>query len=344
MKNGKKLRTVRSKAPLRLGFGGGGTDVSPFCDEYGGYVLNATINKYSYCTIKEQTNQQNRTFFEATDIEEYDSCDSSFNCNNNSCFLLKGVYRSLLERGLVHYESIRISTYSDVQGGSGLGSSSTMVVAILQAFVEYFNIPLGEYELASLAWEIERKELLLEGGKQDQFCASFGGWNFMEFYDNRTIVNPLRIKEDFLNELSASLLICFVGKSRDSGDVIKEQIKQQGKSKDSLLSLKDNAIKMKEAVLRGSIEEFGNILNNSWVEKKKTSHSISNDYVDSVYGVAMDNGAFSGKLSGAGSSGFMMFLVKPEKKMQVKNALRGLGLNPEDVQFSKKGAISWEPR
>jgi len=335
-------KIVRSKAPLRLGFGGGGTDVSPFSDTHGGYVLNATINKYSYCTIEENI-KDNKTYFEATDIGETNECNEKGKSINDKCLLLTGVYNSLIKRNLIKYTPLKISTYSDVQGGSGLGSSSTMVVAILQSFIEYFNIPLGEYDIAELAWEIERKELLLQGGKQDQFCATFGGWNFMEFNKDNTIVNPLRIKSNFLNELSASLLICFVGKSRNSGDVIAEQIKSQGKSESSLMNLKQSALDMKEAVLKCDIKSFGIILNKSWEAKKKTSQNISNEYIDKIYNTAIKHGAFSSKLSGAGASGFMMFLVAPEKKVNVKRVLKDeFGLKAEDIQFSKEGVVSWQ--
>lgn len=338
-------RKVRSKAPLRLGFGGGGTDVPPFSNKHGGYVLNATINKFSYCTIESSTNKA--TIYRATDIDEHNAFykDTNF-AINDSCFLLRGVHIYLLDNNLIRWEPLIITTYSDVVGGSGLGSSSTMVVAILQAFIEYYSLALGDYDIAELAWYIERKKLGLQGGKQDQFCATFGGWNFMEFKGDKTIVNPLRIKQDFLNELSASILICFTGKTRSSGDVIERQITDQQKSKsiDALQALKISALEMKEAVLKTDIKSFASILNKSWEEKKKTSSSISNIEVDKIYDTAIKHGAYAGKLSGAGSSGFMMFIVKPEKKIQVKKALKCIGIHAEDIQFSKNGVESWPVR
>lgn len=335
--NGKN-RKVRSKAPLRLGFGGGGTDVSPYADNYGGYVLNATINKFAYCTISQNTIG---THFKATDIQEANLYDNDY--ENDKCILMTGVWEGLISRKLIDREPLNITTYSDAPGGSGLGSSSTMVVAIIQAFVEFYNLPLGEYDIAELAWEIERKDLGLAGGKQDQFCATHGGWNFMEFYGDKTIVNPLRIRKEFMNELSSSLLIYFTGKQRDSGDVIKEQIKSQSNedSLQALHNLKQSALEMKEALLKSDCHLLGTILNKSWEEKKKTSSSISNSYIDGIFSTAKDSGAFAGKLSGAGASGFMMFLVEPEKKNEVKNALKQFGGEPEDVQFSKEGAESW---
>ena len=336
--SGKMNRKVRSKAPPRLGFGGGGTDVSPYADDFGGYVLNVTINKYAYCTISSNTIG---THFKATDIQEANIYDAKY--ENEKCLLMRGVWEGLIGRNLIERDSLNITTYSDAPGGSGLGSSSTMVVAIIQAFVEYYNLPLGEYDVAELAWEIERKDLDLAGGKQDQFCATHGGWNFMEFYKDKTIVNPLRVKREFLNELSSSLLIYFTGKQRSSGDVIKEQIKSQKteKSLEALHSLKHSALLMKEALLKSDCHSLGNILNQSWEEKKKTSNSISNAYVDEIFSTAISSGAFAGKLSGAGSSGFMMFLVEPEKKLAVKTALEKFGGVAEDVQFSEYGAESW---
>jgi len=331
-------RKVRSKAPLRLGFGGGGTDVSPYSDDFGGYVLNVTINKYAYCTISANTMG---THFKATDIKEANVFDNEY--ENENCLLMRGVWEGLIGRKYIDRDSLNITTYSDAPGGSGLGSSSTMVVAIIQAFVEYYNLPLGEYDIAGLAWEIERQDLNLKGGKQDQFCATHGGWNFMEFYKDKTIVNPLRIKRSFMNELSSSLLIYFTGKQRSSGDVIEEQIKSQKneKSLEALHELKNSALLMKEALLKSDCHSLGNILNQSWEEKKKTSNSISNAYVDNLFSVAITAGAFAGKLSGAGASGFMMFLVTPESKLKVKEALEKFGGKAEDVQFSEYGAESW---
>lgn len=216
---------IRSKAPLRLGLAGGGTDVSPFCDKYGGCVLNATINLYAYCTIIPTSD--NKIIFNASDRGEiFESQSVSEIPIDDKLKLHKGVYNRIVKdfnngKPL----SFQMTTYSDVPAGSGLGSSSTMVVALLKAYMEWLNLPLGEYDMAHLAYQIERIDLGLSGGKQDQYAATFGGLNFMEFYENgKVIVNPLRIKNWLKNELENSIFIYYLGVSRDSAKIIDEQI------------------------------------------------------------------------------------------------------------------------
>jgi len=227
---------IRSKAPLRLGLAGGGTDVSPYCDEYGGAVLNATINMYAYCSI--EPTKDNRIEFIAPDRNE-SFTDISSTCIeiDNSLLLHKGIYNRIVKdfnKGKPL--SFRMTTYADAPAGSGLGSSSTMVVAILKAYMEWLNLPLGDYDLASLAYEIERKDLNLSGGKQDQYAATFGGFNFIEFFnENRAIVNPLRIKNWIKNEVENSLVLYYTGVSRESATIIDDQIKNtQAKAEKSL--------------------------------------------------------------------------------------------------------------
>ncbi|RYF99159.1 MAG: dehydrogenase, partial [Chitinophagaceae bacterium] len=195
---------VRSKVPLRLGLAGGGTDVSPYCDMYGGCILNATIDLFAYCTLCPTSN--GKISFTALDRNEFFESDVVDQIPTDGVLdLHKGVYNRVISEFKISPFSFDLKTHSDAPSGSGLGSSSTMVVAILQSFVEYLNLPLGEYDIAQLAYSIEREDLKLSGGKQDQYAATFGGFNFMEFYaENRVIVNPLRIREQHIEELEAS--------------------------------------------------------------------------------------------------------------------------------------------
>ena len=214
---------IRSKAPLRLGFAGGGTDVSPYSDLYGGLILNATINLFAYCTIEEKNDGV--ISIKGSDIEQSTEYKTAKTLPIDGCLdLHKGVYnRVVKEFNITEPLSFAISTYSDSPPGSGLGSSSTMVVAILKAFVEWLSLPLGEYEIAKLAYEIEREDLGLSGGKQDQYAATFGGFNFMEFYNDRIIVNPLIIKRWIIDELESSVILYYTGASRSSAQIIDEQ-------------------------------------------------------------------------------------------------------------------------
>jgi len=335
---------VRSKAPLRIGFGGGGSDVSPYSDIYGGYVLNATINMYAYCTIQETKDQ--KIVFEAKDLKKTKSYASKMSLELDGEFdLFKGIYNKIVNLFTKKPLSFKMTTYSDAIAGSGLGGSSTMVVAILHAFCEWLRIPLGEYEIANLAYEIERVDIGLEGGKQDQYAASFGGFNFMEFYQDRVIVNPLRVKSDIIDELEMSMLLYFSGISRQSSQIIKEQIKNTKEKNSTSLeathTIKDNALKMKEALLVGDIKKFAKILDQSWKAKKDIASLISNQKIDQAYYAAKQAGALAGKFIGCGGASKVEEVAIIPKKIEVKDALLSLGGEVQNVNFTKDGARGW---
>lgn len=335
----------RSKAPLRLGLAGGGTDVSPYSEKYGGCILNATINMYAYCTL--EVTQNNKIEFDAKDINEHVIYTSQeILIFNDKLDLFKGIYNRIIKDFIKKPLSFKLTTYSDAVSGSGLGGSSTMVIAIIKVFVEWLNLPLGEYDIAHLAYEIERIDVGLSGGKQDQYAATFGGFNFMEFYaDDKVIVNPLRIKHWIINELESSLIIYFTGLSRESKNIIIEQSNnaknEESKALKAMHKIKDDAIKMKEALLFGHIKKFAEILDLSWQDKKQTAHSITNATIDLAYDVAKKSGAYAGKVSGAGGGGFMIFIVDPTKKLDVKHALEKLGGQIYDIQFTNEGTQGW---
>jgi D-glycero-alpha-D-manno-heptose-7-phosphate kinase len=339
---------VRSKAPLRLGFGGGGTDLSPYCELYGGLVINATINMYAHCSIT--TTSDNRIVFDCLDIgEHFDAPASAVIEPKGECLLLKGVYnRVVKDFNGGQPLSLHVSTYADAPVGSGLGTSSTMVVAILKAFIELLKLPLGEYDAANLAYQIERIDLKLDGGKQDQYAATFGGFNFIEFgKDNKVIVNPLRIREWIKDELEASLVLYYTGRSRESAKIIDEQIKSTQANAnhglEAMHQIKAIAVQMKEHLLKGDIEGMAKDLNEAWEAKKKTSSAISNPSIDRIYKAAMKAGASAGKISGAGGGGYMFFLVNPEKKYQVISELSKpeYGGRVDNVEFVDKGTKGW---
>lgn len=337
---------IRSKAPLRLGLAGGGTDVSPYSELYGGNILNATINMYAYATI--EVNESGKIIFDAKDIGEYTEYESKeVLVFDGKLDLLKGIYNRVV-RDFTHKPlSFTLTTYSDAASGSGLGGSSTLVVSILKAFVEWLGLPLGEYDIAHLAYDIERIDVGLSGGKQDQYAATFGGFNFMEFYkDDKVIVNPLRIKNWIINELESSMLLYFTGTSRESAKIIDEQVKNAKKdhtdSLDAMHQLKKDAVAMKEALLLGDITNFARILDASWQAKKRMAHGITNPEIDTVYDAAKAAGAHAGKVSGAGGGGFMMFVVDPIRKLDVKRALQSFGGTVHDVSFTKNGTQAWK--
>jgi D-glycero-alpha-D-manno-heptose-7-phosphate kinase len=224
-----------------------------------------------------------------------------------------------------------------------------MVVAMLAAYRELLSLPLGEYDLAHLAYEIERIDCGLAGGKQDQYATTFGGFNFMEFFDNnRVVVNPLRIRRHIENELQAQMLMYFTGQSRESALIINDQIRSahntDTNSQTALLAMhemKNLSFKMKEMLLRGNISAMANLLRESWNAKKQTADAISNNAIESIAETALDAGANAVKISGAGGGGFMMLFVDPVKQLDVIRALEGADGSFHKFQFTHNGAEAW---
>ena len=239
-----------------------------------------------------------------------------------------------------------MTTYSDAVPGSGLGSSSTLVVAMIKAFTEWLNLPLGDYDIAQLAYQIERIDAGLSGGRQDQYAATFGGVNFVEFYpDERVIVNPLRVKRWVINELENSFVLFYTGSSRESAKIIDEQIRNTNqknkRSVDAMLELKADAVIMKESLLKGDFLTFATYLGKSWEAKKKMADAISNPTIDAIYQIALAAGAYSGKVSGAGGGGFMMFMCDPAQRIRLINALNQQEGQVMNFHFTKLGTQAW---
>lgn len=340
---------IRARAPLRLGLAGGGTDVSPYCDQYGGCVLNATLDKYAYAII--ETPCDDKVVFEAADRgTRWVGEPAPVLETSGSEGLHKAVYNRIV-RDFNHGRplSLKLTTFCDAPPGSGLGSSSTLVVAMLKAFQELLGLPLGEYEIAHLAYEIERIDMALSGGKQDQYAATFGGFNFMEFYaDDRVIVNPLRIKNWILSELETSLVLYFTGISRESAHIIDEQRRNvttgNQQAIEAMHEVKREAVAMKEAVLKGDFDGLAESLRQSWECKKRMAGNITNPTIENALTSALAAGAKAAKVSGAGGGGFMMLLVDPPRRMQVMRVLRECGGEVLNCHFTKHGTQGWNLR
>lgn len=337
---------VRARVPLRLGLAGGGTDLSPYSEAHGGAVLNITIDRYAYAFI--EPSADGRTHFIAPDLEVEESFAAEDGMFQGAKLALHaGVARRMIAGfGGGRMAPFRLTSFVDAPPGSGLGSSSALVVALVEAFAARLAAPLGPYDIAHLAFEIERIDLGLAGGKQDQYAATFGGANFIEFLPgDRVIVNPLRVSPAMLNELETSMVICFTGVSRASETIIAEQQRNMaladGAALENLHRLKRDAIEMKLALLRGEIEHMAEILNRSWRAKKGTAAGISTGVIDRLLADAFAAGAIGGKVSGAGGGGFMMFFVPPARRMAVLRALRAGGAQAGGVHFTQGGAESW---
>lgn len=336
---------IRSRAPLRLGIAGGGTDVSPYSDIYGGVVLNATINMYTYCTII-PTNSDT-IIFEATDRKEKFECKSVESIPLQGELLLhKGVYNRIVQ----DYNdgkplSLKLSTYSEAPAGSGLGTSSTLVVAILKAYVEWLKLPLGEYDIAHLAYSIEREDLGLAGGKQDQYAATFGGFNFMEFTDKGVIVNPLRVKRWIINELECSLILYFTGVSRSSANIISEQINnaKHGNQEhiEAMHEMKKFAYEIKNYILTGDFDGICRSLKKSWESKKRVASNITNPHIEDCYNLIMKNGGKAAKVSGAGGGGFMMVICEPSERKNLLDILEKTDGKAYTINFDLDGTRGW---
>lgn len=337
---------VRARAPLRLGLAGGGTDVSPYCDLHGGYVLNATIDRYAYAVIR--TLDEPLVRFVASDQQaELNLPLQSLQTLDGHLDLHKAVYNHIVE----HFNggeplAVELSTFCEAPAGSGLGSSSTLVVVMIRAFVELLNLPLDDYAIARLAFQIEREECGLQGGRQDQYSATFGGFNFMEFYAHgHTIINPLRVKNWILCELEASLVLFFTGVSRASAQIIADQSDNVSAGHEQAIEamhgIKREAVVMKECLLRGDFDGLVESMQHGWESKKRTASSVSNPHIDTLYRASLDAGALAGKVSGAGGGGFMLFFVPTEKRMQVIRTLERFEGQVSNCHFTKHGTEAW---
>jgi D-glycero-alpha-D-manno-heptose-7-phosphate kinase len=337
---------VRARAPLRLGLAGGGTDVSPYCDIYGGYILNATIDRYAYAMIK--TLEEPYVRLVATDQQKETVNPLREDLVlNGTLDLHKAVYNEIIQR----YNGgepipLELCTFCDAPAGSGLGSSSTLVVVMIRAFVELLNLPLDDYTIAQIAFRIERINCGLQGGRQDQYSATFGGFNFMEFYANeRAIINPLRIKNWIICELEASLVLFYTGVSRESAKIIADQssnVKYGAvDAVEAMHGIKNEALVMKECLLKGDIEGIVESMKQGWESKKRSARTVSTPHIEEVYAAAIRAGALAGKVSGAGGGGFMLFFVPPDKRMNVIQALNQFEGQVSNCHFTKHGSQAW---
>ena len=332
---------VRSKAPLRISFSGGGTDVSPYLEEHGGVVLSTTIDKYAYGTLRASAGTGITIQSLDYDVVAKYRTDGPLIYDGN-LDLVKAVINHFNGPSL---QNLEIFLHSDAPPGSGLGSSSTVVVALIGLFQRWLNLPLTNYDVAELAYEIERRDLGIQGGMQDQYAAVFGGFNFIEFSASAVVVNPLRIDPDILNELNYNLLLCYTGKSRLSAHILETQIAAYEQETEDVLQathqLKEVAVSMKNALLLGRLGEFGALLHEAWVQKKRLADQITDPHIDEMYSVARKHGALGGKILGAGGGGYMLLYCPFDRKHIVASKLEGLGGQVVEFSFDHGGLQTW---
>jgi D-glycero-alpha-D-manno-heptose-7-phosphate kinase len=331
-------RIFRSKAPLRVSFAGGGTDVPPFPEREGGLVLSATINRYAYGALAPRDDQE--ITVESVDFgmsltygaEEELKYDGRLD-------LVKAAIREMGRGGF------DIFLHANAPPGSGLGSSSAVMVTLIGLLKDFHGRPLTDYEIAQLASDLERRDLGIQGGLQDQYAATFGGFNFIEFGADHVIVNPLRVAPDVIHELEHNMLLCYTGVTRQSDKIIEDQTKRwTGGDAEALAGIragKELAVEMKNALLRRRVDEFGHLLGAAWEQKKKMSPRISNEFIDTAYEEACKQGALGGKVTGAGGGGYMLLCCPFQRKHHVANALIGMGGQISEFEFTPNGLTTW---
>ena len=335
------MKTVFSKAPLRMALAGGGTDLEPYYSRYGGFVLNATIDQYAYCKVE----PSREWCFKSIDlgIEEKHNLWNNVEYIDSKLKLLINSYQYLTKD--VEREPVKITTYVEAPPGSGLGSSSALVVALIAAIAEYYNVPLGEYDMAEYAIEIERKICDLPGGKQDQFAAAFGGFNFMEFLkDGRTIVNPLRLNQKTQNMMELSTVLYYVGKPRKDSRVIENTSKGLVDSKTVLNAtheIRNACINYKRSLLMGNFNMISELMETYWRMKLETNPHVASPEILDSYDYARKNGATAAKISGAGGGGHMVLFTEFEERHRLISALKNKEGRVVPFKFVNHGVDVW---
>jgi len=341
-----KKKIYRSKVPFRISFGGGGTDMVSYSKNHTGAVINVTLHLFTHTSL--QLRDDTKVTFKWVNKDEYEEHEfsSELDCSYG-LKLFKATHNHICKRFNIEPFGYDIFTYQDVPTGSGLGTSSTLIVSLIGVYMEFFNLPLGEYDIADMAVQIERNELKENGGKQDQYAAAFGGWNYMEFKGDDVIVNPLRIKDKIQNELANNIVLYYTNSSRKSTDILEEQIKRiENNSKTSILSLHalvEQAKMIKECLIKGNIDGLGEILDYGFKQKSQLASNIINPEITKIYETAIQAGATGGKISGAGGGGFMIFYCPNNTKYKVINELDKLNIGYyQPFTWTQFGVRNWQ--
>lgn len=312
--------------------------MKPYPEQKGGCVLSTTIDMYAYATIRPREDREvHVTSLDYDIVAKYHADELVY---DGELDLIKAALKVMnINQGL------DLFIHSDAPPGSGLGSSSTMVVAVIGALARWQNLPLTPYEVAELAYRIEREELQIVGGLQDQYAAAFGGMNFMEFGPSSVVVNPLRIPHEHLSELAYNLLLCYTGKTRLSGHIVQEQRESFINKKEDVVAALDEmkalTIEMKNALLKGQLTAFAELLHVAWESKKRLNQRISNDSIDQMYAIARANGALGGKILGAGGGGYLLLYCPFDRKHLIARELEQVSGQVVGFNFDHHGQQAW---
>jgi len=329
--------TLISRSPVRISFGGGGTDLASYYKKYGGVVVSAAINKYFYTIL--EIRLDDRIQLISSDLQVHHTVRDFYDLK-----LGKGL--DIPVAVLKHFNvqrGLNLFMASEIPPGTGLGSSGAVTVNIINIINELERLKLSKQEMAELAYDIGYNELGMPIGKQDEYAAAFGGVNFMQFNKDGTVeVEPLNIAREVRIRMEDDIMLFFTGRTRESSKILKSQDSStkdnKGEVVDSLHKIKEIAFEVKKALESGDLNEFGRLLDVSWQIKKNLAKGISNPRIDKMYELAKGNGALGGKLTGAGGGGyFMVYCDKPHQKAVTK-VLTKEGLSPLDFHFDKRGA------
>lgn len=337
---------LRARAPLRVSFAGGGTDVSPFPEREGGAVLSATISSYAYATLRPRTDGR-------ITVESHDY-GTSIGYEVGGPVVFDGqldlpkaaIARITAFDGATPSDGFDLFLHTNAPPGSGLGSSSAVMVAVIDLVARHCGIDLDQYEIADLAYRLERDDLGIPGGYQDQYAAAFGGFNFMEFRGGGdVVVNPLRVRPDTVHELEHNMLLAYTGRTRVSDHIIEDQVtRYESGNSDAVAGLRaqrDLADAMKVALLRGRVDELGRLLGEAWQEKQRMSSRIATPLITEAVERAMEVGALGGKVTGAGGGGHMIFVCEFERRHVVADTLIEMGLSVSEFTFTQHGVTTW---
>lgn len=331
----------RAKSPVRISFGGGGSDVSTYFSDYGGAVINATISIYSHATLRIRDDE--KIYIHSRDLKESAEFD-----NLTEMLKHKGRF-SLIQSVLKAIKPVfgfELFIHSDFPMNSGLGGSAVVSAAVLGCFNQLRNDKWDKHEISEIAFQSERLHLGVAGGWQDQYATVFGGLNFMEFNKEQNIIHPIRIPKDVLLELEESLVLCYTNTTHDSGNIHNDQAEQTKAAnvKELIQSNVDLTYQMRNYLLRGRLTEFGHCLHKAWTIKRGLSSKISNPWLDDIYSKAMQNGAIGGKLLGAGGGGYFLFYVPPFCRHKIMDWIQDEGLVYIPFIFEESGLQSWTVR
>ena len=333
---------ARGRAPARITFGGGGTDLTHYFVDQGGVVINATINKYAHATLRKRPDSSVRIY--SHDLKRV------VEANSPADLTLDGVLDLLVSvvKLIQPTFGFEMEVAADFPVGSGLGGSASVAAAVIGCFNEFRSDPWDRHQISEMAFQAERLILNIAGGWQDQYATVFGGFNYMEFTADHNAILPLRLEQKTVAELEESLVLCYTGRPHDSGAIHRDQRtrfeKSESKSSESGSRKKELTLEMKRKLLRGDVYGYGKLLHEAWLLKRQDSPMITDSELDRMYSLAMGNGALGGKILGAGGGGYFLFFVPPFQRYRVFDALSQQGYRCERVMFDECGLRSWRNR